>query len=77
MTGVLLNAGIPYYTGVLAAGGIQAWMLYDVNIDDTKSCGKWFVRNVWTGGLIWLGCLGEWLSRIGADGFASWFASIG
>jgi 4-hydroxybenzoate polyprenyltransferase len=73
VTGMFLNCGVPYYLGIAAAGGVQGWMLYDTNIDDTKSCGKWFVRNVWTGGLIWLGCLGEWATRMGALGVLEWF----
>lgn len=77
VTGVILNAGIPFYAGALAAGSVQGWMLYDANIDDPKSCGKWFVRNVWTGGLIWLGCLGEWISRIGGDDLGIWYSITG
>jgi hypothetical protein len=77
VVGVTLNAGIPFYVGVVAAGGLQGWMLWDVNVDDTKSCGKWFVLNVRTGGVIWLGCLAEWAARVGGLGLGEWFNVIG
>jgi 4-hydroxybenzoate polyprenyltransferase len=77
VTGVTLGAGIPFYAGVVAAGGIQGWMIYDANIDDPKSCAKWFLRNVWTGGVIWLGCLGEWAMRMGGAGLGTWFSVVG
>ena len=77
MTGIVLNAGIPYYLGIAAAGGLQSWMIYDVNIDNNKSCATWFVRNVWTGGLIWLGCLGEWGCRMVGAGLGEWFHITG
>ena len=73
VTGLALNVGIPFYTGVMAAGGLQGWMIYDTDIDDKKSCAMWFVRNVWTGGLIWLGCLAEWGCRMGGSGLNEWF----
>lgn len=77
VVGATLDAGIPFYAGVVAAAGVQGWMLWDVNIDDTKSCGKWFVRNVWTGGVIWMGCLAEWVVRIGGMGLGEWFNVTG
>jgi 4-hydroxybenzoate polyprenyltransferase len=77
MTGMFLDVGIPYYTGVLAAGGLQGWMIKDVDINDDKSCGMWFRRNVWTGGIIWLGCLGEWACRMGGIGLGAWYSLTG
>jgi 4-hydroxybenzoate polyprenyltransferase len=77
VTGIAMGAGIPFYSGVLMAGGIQAWMIYDVDIDDNKSCATWFVRNVWTGGVIWLGCLAEWGFRMGGMGLGDWFSVTG
>jgi len=56
----------------VAAGALQGKMLWAVDIDDKGSCGKWFVRNVWTGGLIFLGCLGEWIWETGAGGLSDW-----
>jgi hypothetical protein len=52
-------------------------MISDVNIDNEKSCGMWFRRNVWTGGIIWLGCLGEWVSQTGGMGLGAWFSMAG
>jgi len=76
-TGLLLSAGIPYYSGVVAAGALQTWMIRDVDIDDERTCGMWFRRNVWTGGLIWLGCLGEWACRMGGLVLGEWFSVTG
>ena len=76
VTGATLNVGIPFYAGVFGALGIQAWMIYDVDIDDKTSCARWFVRNVWTGGVIWIGCLVEWVSRMGGLGLVQWFTSV-
>ena len=77
VTGLSLNVGIPFYAGVIAAGGLQGWMIYDVDIDNNKSCAMWFVRNVWTGGLIWLGCLAEWGCRMRGMGLGEWFNVTG
>lgn len=68
LTGLTLDAGVPFFLGIAAAGGLQGWMIYDTDLDDKMSCGVWFRRNMWTGGLIWLGCLGEWMCRMGGLG---------
>jgi 4-hydroxybenzoate polyprenyltransferase len=70
--GLLIDVGIPYYANVVATGILQGWMIFAVNIDDEESCGMGFRRNVWTGGIIWLGCLGEWTSRVGGMGLGAW-----
>jgi hypothetical protein len=55
------------------AGALQGWMISEVNIDDEKSCGMWFRRNGRTrGGVIWLGCFGEWVSRMSGMGLGAW-----
>jgi 4-hydroxybenzoate polyprenyltransferase len=77
LTGVSMGCGLPFYTVVAAAGGIQGWMIKDVDIDDPRSCAKWFLRNVWTGGVVWLGCLAEWAVRMGAGGLGEWFSITG
>jgi 4-hydroxybenzoate polyprenyltransferase len=76
-TGLAMGCGVPYFSAVAVAGLLQGWMIWDVNIDDKASCGKWFLRNVWTGGLIWLGCLAEWGCTIGGMGLGEWFSMTG
>jgi len=76
-TGLTLGCGVPYFSGVAMAGLLQGWMIWDVNIDDKASCAKWFLRNVWTGGLIWLGCLAECGCRMGGMGLGDWFSMTG
>lgn len=70
--GLLSTAGLLLPTATTFAGPFflagVAWaslrigkMIYQVDLDDPANCWKWFVENIKTGGVIFLGILGQYL----------------
>ena len=71
-----MNLGMPYYLGLIGAAGYQFWIVRRVDIDDPKDCAVWFRRNTWIGSIIFLGCLGEWMSTVTSSGLDSWMTVL-
>jgi len=69
--GINMDVGGPFFAGLALAGIWQTLMLKFVDVDRKSSCAAWFVRNIYTGGLIFLGCAAEWLVRLHEQGMLS------
>lgn len=50
-----MGAGLPYYTGVAAAGGHLAWQVARVDLDSQGDCLAKFGSNKWYGAALFSG----------------------
>lgn len=62
--GLMAGMGPGFYTGV-AVGGYRLFrMIRKVDLDNPASCGYYFVNNIKTGHVFWLGILVDYILRI-------------
>lgn len=61
----VFNAMGPFF---FASVGVAAYrvfsMIKKVDLDDPADCWKWFLNNIFTGHVIWFGCLGDYIGRL-------------
>ena len=56
-TGVMADAGWPYYLGVAAASAHMLWQVHTADLEDRWSLTTRFVSNKWTGALVFAGAV--------------------
>ena len=65
LTGVMINAGLAFYTGVVATAVLLVRMVAAVEVGNPSSCWWWFKHGaLLIGGSEFLSLLGEYLSRL-------------
>ena len=57
--GYMMDAGMPYYSGVAAAACHYSWQLTDVDLDSRQDCLAKFVSNKWFGALVFSGIVAD------------------
>lgn len=61
----IFNAMGPFFYASVAVAAYRVFnMIRKVDLDDPDNCWKWFLNNIHTGHVIWLGCLGDYFSRL-------------
>lgn len=63
-SGAVLGMGVGFYAGVAVAAYRITKMIRSVNLNDPDSCWYWFLNNIRTGHVIWLGALVDYLARL-------------
>ena len=53
--GYMMGSGLPFYTGVAAAGSHMLWQVHSADFDSRSDCMNKFVSNKWLGGLLFSG----------------------
>jgi 4-hydroxybenzoate polyprenyltransferase len=63
-SGYLASMGPCFYLGTAWAAYRLFDMIRQVDLDDPKDCWNWFMKNITTGHVIWLGAAGDYLLKL-------------
>lgn len=64
-SGLRNGAGVGFYSVACAGAAVHlAWQIWTVELAKRASCWSMFCSNVATGGIVWAGCLLDYVARV-------------